>query len=96
MAANDAKVESDELEGAKNALASAIAEAAEKKEADYTAESWKMFADAHTAAREVLKNNASTSSEMKQAAASLEQAMDSLVLTPEAALKEALEKGRRE
>lgn len=55
-----------------------IAQAAEKKEADYTAESWAKFAKAKSDAENILASETATAKQLKDAADALEAAMKAL------------------
>ena len=74
----------------KSALASAIELADEKLETSYTAESWKMFADALAAAKAANDKQDAAQSEVNKALEDLTAAMKGLVRLPEAADKSAL------
>lgn len=67
----------------KSALERLLSDADEKNKADYTAKSWKEFIDAKNEASAVFQSEAATQEEVDQAAAKLEEAMNSLAEKPE-------------
>lgn len=63
----------------KDALREAVEKYSKYDEKDYTAETWKVFADALDAAKKVLDDNNATEQQIKDALAALEKAADELV-----------------
>ena len=66
----------------KEALQQAISEGKKKVETDYTAESWKPFAEALAAAQDVLANSDATQDEVNAAAVALTKAAAALKVKP--------------
>lgn len=76
--------------GPRKNLEFAVSQAASLNESDYTKASWKTFSDALSAARDALKNQSATESELQQAADNLSKSQDGLAKAATSADRKAL------